>query len=161
MWQLVLICRIYGANIPKNTVYLLPKLERLSQGLGQRIKAARLRRQVSSTLFAERLGVSRNTLIRLELGDASVSLGTYIKALSILGLEQGIAVIADDDKLGRVLQDARDARPSVSRAKINAQNAQSVLDDGDAGVSMSDMIRKKNNQLIAEILSKPTKKGAH
>lgn len=141
----------------KKTVSLLPKLERLSQGLGQRIKAARLRRKISATLFAERLGVSRNTLMRLEQGDAAVSLGAYIKALSILGLAQDINTIAGNDTLGRALQDQRDARPafkcSTQDSKQPNRDVHDVQDH--VGTNMSDTIHNKNSTLIAEILSTP------
>lgn len=128
--------------------------------MGQRIKAARLRRKISATLFAERLGVSRNTLIRLEQGDAAVSLGAYIKALSILGLAQDINTIAGNDTLGRALQDQRDARPAFKcSAQDSKQPNQDVHDvEAHVGINMSDAIRNKNSTLIAEILSTPIKR---
>ncbi len=74
--------------------------------LGENIKLARLRRKISTELMAERVGVSRATICSLEKGSASVSVGTYIQVLSVLGLEQDILQVALDDELGRKLQDA-------------------------------------------------------
>ena len=51
------------------------------------------------------MGVSRDTLNRLEKGDATIALGTYVRALRILGLDGDIDTVAQDDKLGRALQD--------------------------------------------------------
>lgn len=89
---------------------LSPTLTKLAAGLGQRIELARCRRDLSATLFAERVGISRNTLARLESGDPAVALGTYLKALRVLGLEGDINNVASDDNLGRKLQDARSLR---------------------------------------------------
>jgi len=61
--------------------------------------------------FAERVGVSRDTLHRLEKGDSTIALGTYVKALRVLGLDRDLDAIASDDVLGRKLQDLRLARP--------------------------------------------------
>lgn len=75
------------------------------QALGQRLKVARLRRGLSTVLFAERMGISRDTLNRLEKGDATIALGTYMRALRVLGLDKDIEAVARDDELGRKLQD--------------------------------------------------------
>lgn len=86
---------------------LSPGLVRLSKALGQRLQLARCRRELSTTVFAERVGISRNTLKRLEDGDPNVSLGTYLRALRVLGLDGDIDVVARDDVLGRKLQDLK------------------------------------------------------
>ena len=75
------------------------------RALGQRLKIARLRRKISTILFAERIGVSRDTLNRLEKGDPSIALGTYMRALRVLGLDRDMDAVARDDELGRALQD--------------------------------------------------------
>jgi len=75
------------------------------QALGQRLRAARLRRRISTVLFAERMGISRDTLSRLEKGEPTIALGTYLRALRILGLDQDLDAVARDDVLGRKLQD--------------------------------------------------------
>jgi transcriptional regulator with XRE-family HTH domain len=75
--------------------------------LGDRLRKARLRRKLTGVLFAERMGVSRDTLHRLESGDPGVALGTYLRALRVLGLDADLDLIARDDALGRRLQDER------------------------------------------------------
>lgn len=69
------------------------------------MRLARLRRKLSTVLFAERMGVSRETLRRLEAGDPNIALGTYMRALRVLGLDKDIDTVASDDVLGRKLQD--------------------------------------------------------
>lgn len=75
------------------------------QALGKRMQTARLRRKLTAVVFAQRMGVSRDTLSRLEKGDATIALGTYLRALRVLGLDGDLDVIARDDTLGRKLQD--------------------------------------------------------
>ena len=77
------------------------------QALGQRLRAARLRRRISTVLFAERMGVSRDTLNRLEKGESTIALGTYLRALRVLGLDRDLDAVARDDVLGQKLQDLR------------------------------------------------------
>lgn len=84
--------------------------------LGQRLRLARLRRKVSTVQMAERMGVSRDTLNRLEKGEAAIALGTYLRALRVLGLDRDLDLVAQDDELGRKLQDLA-LEPTLSRPK--------------------------------------------
>jgi transcriptional regulator with XRE-family HTH domain len=86
---------------------LLPTQKRTLASFGENIKLARLRRDLSSEQVAERAGISRNTLIKIEKGDESVALGYYFRALAVLGLDKDILEVAKDDELGRKLQDAK------------------------------------------------------
>ncbi len=75
------------------------------RAFGQRLRLARLRRRISTVLFAERMGVSRDTFHRLERGDPTIAFGTYLRALRVLGLDKDIDLLATDDSLGRTFQD--------------------------------------------------------
>lgn len=75
------------------------------QTLGENIRLARLRRDLSSEQVAERSGISRNTLIKIERGDEGVAIGMYFRVLIVLGLQDDLLLIARDDVLGRKLQD--------------------------------------------------------
>ena len=86
---------------------LLPRLARILAGLGQNIRKARLRRAYSAEVVAQRAGISRKTLYRVEQGDPAVALGIYARVLQALRLESDLGSIASDDLLGRKLQDAR------------------------------------------------------
>ena len=93
--------------MPKKTPPpLYPAQAQRLTALGERLRAARLRRKLSTTLFAERMGASRETLRRLELGDPSIAFSHYFAALHALGLAADIDQLAQDDALGRQLQDA-------------------------------------------------------
>jgi len=75
--------------------------------MGEQIKLARLRRDLSSEQVAERAGIARGTLIKVEKGDEGVSMGIYFRVLIALGLGQDILLLAKDDELGRKLLDAK------------------------------------------------------
>jgi len=89
-----------------SSAILLPKTERILTTVGEQIKLARLRRKLSSEQVAERAGIGRSTLVRIEKGDAGVSMGHLINVLRVLGLEKDFLLLAKDDELGRKLQDA-------------------------------------------------------
>jgi len=85
---------------------LLPRLTRLLETVGSNLKLARLRRKYSAEMVAQRAGISRKTVYRVELGDPAVALGIYARVMQALRLEQDLATLAADDLLGRKLQDA-------------------------------------------------------
>ena len=84
-----------------------PSVDRQLKAFGLRLREARLRRGISTLLFSERMDVSRDTLNRLEKGDASIAMGTYLRALRLLGMDRDIEAVAHNDELGRKLQDAK------------------------------------------------------
>ena len=86
---------------------ILPRLETILETLGENIKLARLRRKFSIAQIAERAGIGRNTLISIEKGKAGVAIGNYLQVLFVLGLESDLLQVAQDDDLGRKLQDAQ------------------------------------------------------
>ena len=99
---------------------LFPKTISILERFGENIKLARLRRNISSSLQAERAGISRPTLAMIEKGSPSVSLGNYVQVLVSLGLEKDILKVASDDELGRTLQDLNlSVRKRASKKKNN------------------------------------------
>ena len=57
-----------------------------AQLLGTRIAAARRARRMTEAELAERLGISRPTVRRVERGDLGVALGTVFDAAALLGV---------------------------------------------------------------------------
>jgi transcriptional regulator with XRE-family HTH domain len=86
--------------------------------LGERLRLARKRRKITTVLMAQRVGVSRDTLNRVEKGDPVVSLGTYLRVLRVLGLDADLDLIAADDALGRKLQDL--AMEPASKRRVSS-----------------------------------------
>ncbi|WP_353073651.1 helix-turn-helix domain-containing protein [Tunturiibacter gelidoferens] len=91
-----------GKTIPA----ILPRMARLLEGFGANLKLARLRRKYSSETVAQRAGITRRTLSKVEQGDPGVALGVYARVMQVLRLENDLAQLAVDDVLGRKLQDA-------------------------------------------------------
>lgn len=91
--------------MPKLSVPIFPAVAKQLHELGLRLRMARERRKLSQELFAERMGVSRETLRRLEKGDPTIAMGTFMRALRVLGLDKDVDLLAADDELGRKLQD--------------------------------------------------------
>ncbi|CAN5276746.1 hypothetical protein BH23BAC2_BH23BAC2_10750 [soil metagenome] len=85
---------------------ILPKTQLILDEIGGNIKLARLRRKFSSQQVAERANISKPTLTAIEQGKPTVSIGSYLLVLQVLGLEKDFLLLAKDDELGRKLQDA-------------------------------------------------------
>lgn len=94
---------------------LFPATQRRAEALGERLRAARLRRRMSETEMAERSFVSRTTLRKLEAGDLSVSAAVLARALEVLALDGDLDRIAASDDLGNRLADARTPLPHRRR----------------------------------------------
>lgn len=65
--------------------------------LGERIRIARKRRGLTLRELAGRAGVSPNTLLALERGRSTASIGVLATVLWLLGLDGGFASLADPD----------------------------------------------------------------
>lgn len=91
----------------KSKTVLLPSQQRILDTLGDNLKLARLRRDLSAEQVSERAGIGRSTLVKAEKGDQGVAIGTYLKILFVLGLDADLLKVAEDDMLGRRLQDAK------------------------------------------------------
>jgi len=96
---------LFILNIMSKAI-LFPKGKRILQEVGENIKLARLRRNYSTMQVAERANISRNTLLSIEKGSETVSIGAYFLAMHVLGLENDFLLLAKDDVLGRKIQDA-------------------------------------------------------
>lgn len=100
----------------KKSVAVMPDTQKILETIGEQIKKARLRRNLSTELVAERAGISRATLWAVEKGTPTVSMGTYAAVLHALGgMDKDLELIAKDDEFGRKLQDLK--LPTRKRAK--------------------------------------------
>lgn len=81
------------------------RLEQKMQIVGEQIRLARLRRNLSVAQIAERATCSELTVMRVEKGTPTVAMGIYLRILYALQLDDDILSLAKDDPLGRTLQD--------------------------------------------------------
>jgi len=65
---------------------LSPQTREALQILAASIRAARLRRGWTEAELAERVGVSRPTIVNLEAGKPGVALGTVLEAATLVGV---------------------------------------------------------------------------
>lgn len=123
----------------KRNAVLLPKAQRNLSILGENIRLARLRRKFSMEQVAERANISRPTLLSIERGNPNVTIGAYVKVLAVLGLDKDIAELANDDKLGRRLQDARlIIKERAPKTQPGSKIGMSALNSGKTGHSQPD-----------------------
>ena len=87
-----------GTRLPR-------KLEKTMTIMGEQIKLARLRRNLSIAQIAERATCSPLTVNRIEKGSPTVSMGIYARVLYALQLDDDLLLLAKEDTLGRTLQD--------------------------------------------------------
>jgi transcriptional regulator with XRE-family HTH domain len=98
---------------------MYPSSAKEMESLGQRLKDARLRRRFSMETVCARADISRPTLYKIEIGDPSVAIGSYVQVLRVLGMVPDLSLIAKDDTLGRRLQD--ESLPQRKRAPRRTQ----------------------------------------
>jgi len=89
----------------KRKQVLFPKHKKIFYQLGENIKLARKRRNLTMVQVSDRAKISRVTLSKIEKGDPTVVMGAYFNVLRVLGLQNDFLQIALDDKFGRKLQD--------------------------------------------------------
>ena len=90
----------------KKAVVIMPGTQAILSTMGEQIKMARLRRNLSAALVAERAGISRATLCAVESGAPSVAMGIYAAVLHALNnMDQDLLLVAKDDELGHKLRD--------------------------------------------------------
>jgi transcriptional regulator with XRE-family HTH domain len=75
-------------------------IESLLKQLGQRLKEARLSRNESQEVFAQRLGLTRQSYSRMEKGSSQTLIGNWLAASSILGrLDDWQEILAEKENL--------------------------------------------------------------
>ena len=87
-----------GTKLPR-------KLEQKMEIVGEQIKLARLRRNLSVAQVAGWATCSPLTVSRIEKGVPTVAIGIYLRSLYALQLDEDILWLAKEDKLGKSLQD--------------------------------------------------------
>lgn len=100
-------------QMPPSTVAALKQL-------GVDLAVARLRRKESLKTWAKRMGISVPTLLRLEAGEPSVSLGVLATALWLIGRDQALATLATPrEDRGALELDVRQAE-ALGKARVLA-----------------------------------------
>ena len=125
---------------PKALETLPPLIQAELRNLGENLMIARKRRHEPRRDWAARIGVSEPTLMRMEHGDPSVSMGIYATALWLLGRSGSIAELAAPElDRGALEQEVRLAqkrsvrKPASIQQKLTAYDEKSDDKKSDAG----------------------------
>jgi len=102
------------AQMPPSTLAALEKL-------GADLAVARLRRHESLKTWAQRLGVTVPTLMRLEAGDPGVGIGILATALWLIGRDAELSQLADPEHDKGALD--QDVRQAIALGRQRAQAA--------------------------------------
>lgn len=97
---------------------LFPKVTRYLMVMGENIRLARKRRLWTTANLAERAGISRTTLVSIEKGSPSVTMGHYAAVLFALGMSEDLSKLAADDREGRTMQDIATLSKRVRRKRV-------------------------------------------
>lgn len=147
------------------TDYPQAVLQQIEQ-LAQNIVIARRRRGETQAQWAKKLGVSQPTMARIERGDPSVAMASYVMCLWLVnpavGLADLIAPANDHAALEREVSKVRQTRKTQSTAR--SVNLQKILDKTtkllELGLSASNQmaeLRKSQNGESAKV--HPTAEG--
>jgi transcriptional regulator with XRE-family HTH domain len=118
-WTISIIF-VHNGEMPSKPPIVFPQEQTLLTALGERLRLARLRRKLSTAVVAQRAGMSRTSVYKVEAGDAGATLGTYLRVLAVLGLQADFNALAADDKVGRKLQDLALAPSPAERRQRRA-----------------------------------------
>ncbi len=85
-----------GGIAHRSPIFFRRRTRLLSQ-LGERQRLARLRRELSNATVAQRSGISRGFVHKVESVRPGAIMGSYLRVLAVLGLETDINTLAADD----------------------------------------------------------------
>lgn len=100
--------------------------------LGDRLRRLRKAQGLGTVEMAKRVGISRTTLSAIEAGDPGPSIGTYLRAMSVLGVSGDLALLAGDAlqpaPAGTAAARSRRSRPVV-QVQVSADESRHQVQD--------------------------------
>lgn len=76
----------------------LEQTQLISQSLGMRLRQLRIKKNESQIIFAQRLGISRQTYGKMENGHLSIPIGLWISASLLLNIQDEWRQIFQDER---------------------------------------------------------------
>ena len=86
---------------------LFPKQRKVLTSFGEDLLLALKRRGYTKKMICERTGFDNKTVNKVFAGDPGVAIGTYLKVMAVLGMEENFAEIAAHDEVGIKLQNIK------------------------------------------------------
>jgi transcriptional regulator with XRE-family HTH domain len=100
--------------------------------LGDRLRRLRKAQGLGTVEMAKRVGISRTTLSAIEAGDPGPSIGTYLRAMSVLGVSGDLALLAGDAlqpaPAGTAAARSKRSRPVV-QVQVSADESRHQVQD--------------------------------
>lgn len=107
--------------MPAHSIVSTSLERQLLAQLGERLKGARLSRGLSAAELARKVGISRTTLLAVECGEPSPTMGTYLRVLFELGMAADLALLGSGESTNQAVS----AR--IAPGRHAAQDLQSLL----------------------------------
>ncbi|TCB29555.1 XRE family transcriptional regulator [Acinetobacter sp. ANC 4635] len=86
---------------------LFPKQRKALSTFGEDLLLAMKRRGLTKQMICDRTGFDHKTVSKVFAGDPGVAIGTYIKIMAVLGMEENFAKLAAHDEVGIKLQNIK------------------------------------------------------
>ena len=86
---------------------LFPKQRKVLTSFGEDLLLAVKRRGYTKQMICDRTGFDNKTVNKVFVGDPGVAIGTYLKVMAVLGMEENFAEMAAKDEVGIKLQNLK------------------------------------------------------
>ena len=86
---------------------LYPKQLKVLKTFGEDLLLAMKRRGYTKKLICDRTGFDNKTVNKVFAGDPGVAIGTYLKIMAVLGMEENFSELAAHDEVGFKLQNIK------------------------------------------------------
>ena len=86
---------------------LFPKQRKVLTSFGEDLLLAMKRRAYTKKMICDRTGFDNKTVNKVFAGDPGVAIGTYLKVMAVLGMEENFAEMAAHDEVGIKLQNIK------------------------------------------------------
>ena len=83
---------------------LFPKQRKILSTFGEDLLLAVKRRGLTKQMICDRTGFDNKTVNKVFTGDPGVAIGTYLKIMAVLGMEENFVQLAARDEVGIKLQ---------------------------------------------------------
>lgn len=88
------------------------------EALARSVRLARLRRNMTQAELADRMGVARLSVVSLEKGRPGVTLGTLLKAMTVLGYPDRLGELLAADPIGDGMAMVSGRQRATGRADV-------------------------------------------
>jgi transcriptional regulator with XRE-family HTH domain len=128
-WTKTLSLAILANIMPTHIDITSPLEQQLLTQYGERLKRSRQSRKMSAVNLASRVCISRTTLHAIESGNPSVTIGSYLRVMSELGMVADLALLGTSavDVRATSAKSRLGSHQLVGRGRHQLQDLQSLL----------------------------------